>query len=155
MARRRKIYAPSEAGITAAVLQHWLTLGLPNTLVAAIPNAFAHGQPGLTKGLADLLVITPRIRVGFIELKRDENSSISDEQRAFAFLCHCLRIPYERTIGRDEPIAVLEDWGAVRRTQPQPNRAAGGYARAASLTPEERSAIASTAAQARWSRAAP
>jgi hypothetical protein len=153
MARRRKIYAPSETAIQAAVLEHWLTLALPNTLVAAIPNAFAHGQPGLTKGLADLLVMTPRIRVGFIELKRDARSVISDEQRAFAFLCHCLRIPYERTIGRDEPIAVLEDWGAVKRSQP--NRAAGGYARAATLTPEERSAIASIAAQARWSRAAP
>ena len=53
--------------------------------------------------------------VGFIELKRDENSTVSDAQRDFAMRCHALGIPYERTIGRDEPITVLEDWGAVRK----------------------------------------
>jgi hypothetical protein len=30
-------------------------------------------------------------------------------------LCHMNGIPYERTVGRDEPIRVLEGWGVVRR----------------------------------------
>jgi hypothetical protein len=115
MARRRHSYAPSETAITAAVLEHWLKLGEPFTLVAAIPNAFAHGQPGLTKGLADLLVLTPRIRVGFMELKRDERSKRTDEQIEFGRLCLGLGVAYAICVGRDEPIRVLEDWGAVKR----------------------------------------
>ena len=115
--RRRKIVAsPYESAIQAAVLEHWLTLGQPNTLVAAIPNAFAHGQPGLTKGLPDLLVIGPRVPggVGFIELKRDQESAISDAQRGFGSLCARIGVAYTICIGRDEPISVLEGWGVVR-----------------------------------------
>jgi hypothetical protein len=115
MARRRHSYAPSEAGITAAVLQHWLTLGEPNTLVAAIPNAMAKGQPGLTCGLADLLVLAPGIGVGFIELKKDPASRPTDAQIVFGKLCAILRVPHTFCYGRDEPIRVLEEWGAVKR----------------------------------------
>ena len=113
--RRRKIVAsPYESAIQAAVLEHWLMLGQPNTLVAAIPNAFAHGQPGLTKGLPDLLVIAPGLPVGFIELKRDQESAVSDAQRGFGSLCAKLGVAYTICVGRDEPIRVLEDWGAIR-----------------------------------------
>lgn len=116
MGRRRQkaIVSPREAAIQASVLEHWLTLGLPNTLVAAIPNAFAHGQPGLTRGLPDLFVIAPTLPVGFVELKRDEDSDVSDAQRGFGKLCHALGIPYAICVGRDEPIKVLTEWGAVR-----------------------------------------
>ena len=114
--RRRKIVAsPYESAIQAAVLEHWLTLGQPNTLVAAIPNAFAHGQPGLTKGLPDLLVIAPGLPVGFIELKRDEDSDVTDAQRGFGSLCARIGVPYAICVGRDEPITRLEYWGVVRR----------------------------------------
>ena len=115
MAQRRKSFAPSEDAITAAVVDHWKTLGVPGSLVASIPNKRAFGQPGLRRGLADLLILAPGLPVGFIELKRDENSVVSDEQRDFAMTCHTLGIPYERTVGRDEPIKLLEDWGVVRR----------------------------------------
>jgi hypothetical protein len=115
MARKRKIFAPSEDAITAAVVYHWELLGVPGSLVASIPNKRAFGQPGLKRGLADLLILAPDLPVGFIELKRDEDSDVSDAQHDFAMLCHTLGIPYERTVGRDEPIRVLEQWGAVRR----------------------------------------
>ena len=91
---------------------------MPNTLVAAIPNAYAHGQAGLTKGLADLLVAGPGIPgypCGFIELKRDPSAKRSDAQWEFAKLCHQLGIPYAVCFGRDQPIALLERWGLVRR----------------------------------------
>jgi hypothetical protein len=114
MARRRNSCAPSETAIQAAVLEHWLTLGLPNTLVAAIPNAFAHGQPGLTCGLADLLVLAPGIGVGFIELKKDGRSRPSDAQIVFGKLCAILHVRHTICYGRDEPIRVLEDWGVVK-----------------------------------------
>ena len=109
------IWRSSEKQITAAVLEHWLMMGRPNTLVAAIPNAFAFGQAGLTRGLPDLLVIGPGLPVGFIELKRDRKSPMSEAQREFQMLCGKLRVPHALCIGRDEPIAVLERWGVVRR----------------------------------------
>ena len=115
MARRRNSFAPREAAITAAILEHWLALGVPGSLVACIPNANAHGQPGLTCGLADLMVLAPGLPVGFIELKRDRRSPISDAQIEFGRLCDKLGVRYAVAIGRDEPIRVLEAWGAVKR----------------------------------------
>jgi hypothetical protein len=119
-ARRSKnaIPPPWERDIQSAVVAHWRILGLPNTLVAAIPNANAHGQPGLTKGLADLLVAGPDIPghpSGFIELKRDQFAKRTDSQWKFAELCGQLGIPYAVCFGRDQPIALLEAWGIVRR----------------------------------------
>jgi hypothetical protein len=115
--RRRGAPAPLEKAIQAAVVDHWRALGNLNTLVAAIPNQRAFGQPGLTRGLPDLLVIGPHVpgfAVGFIELKRDNRSAVSDDQRLFARLCWELGISIEIACGRDEPIRVLEAWGVVR-----------------------------------------
>jgi hypothetical protein len=113
--RRRPVFAPSEAAIAAAVLQHWLALGVPGSLVAAIPNAFAHGQAGLTKGLPDLLVLAPGLPVGFIELKKDATSPVSNAQREFGALCARLGVRFAICSGRDEPIQLLEQWNVVRR----------------------------------------
>jgi hypothetical protein len=115
MARKRKIFAPSEDAITAAVVDHWKLLGRLDTMVASIPNKRAFGQPGLTRGLPDLLVLAPSLPVGFIELKRDARSDYTDDQRLFSRLCGALGIPYALCVGRDEPIRVLEQWGVVRR----------------------------------------
>jgi hypothetical protein len=112
---RKRLFAPRESLIQAAVCSHWRLLGVPGSLVAAIPNARAAGQPGLTPGLADLLVLAPSLPVAFIELKRDEDSAIGDDQRDFGKLCMQLGIPYAVAVGRDEPIRLLEEWGVVRR----------------------------------------
>lgn len=119
MAGRRKAGhgpAPLEKAIQAAVIQHWRRLGTDGSLVAAIPNAKAFGQAGLTKGLPDLMVITPKLgRVtGYIELKR-EGGSPSEAQLNLRALMAMLDIPYVITYGRDQPIQALEAWGAVRR----------------------------------------
>ena len=115
--RRQRAPAPVEKAVQAAVVDHWRMLGLPNTLVAAIPNAGALGQPGLTCGLGDLLVLAPSLpgRVGFIELKREERSPLSDAQHDFAALCRLLGVAYALCIGRDQPIRLLEAWGVVRK----------------------------------------
>ncbi|GJE29756.1 hypothetical protein [Methylobacterium organophilum] len=102
-----------ESAIQAAVIAHWRALGLPETLVAAIPNAGALGQAGLTAGLSDLLVLGGAIRIGFIELKTDRGVE-SEHQARFRIRCEHLGIPCVVTHGRDEPIAVLERWGVVR-----------------------------------------
>jgi hypothetical protein len=114
--RRRNIFAPREGLIQSAVIDHWKLLGVPGSLVAAIPNAYAHGQPGLTCGLPDLLVISPFLgrRTGFIELKADDGTP-SGPQLDIRALMEARDIPYAMTFGRDEPIDVLERWRAVRK----------------------------------------
>lgn len=109
---------PSEKAIHAAVIKHWRTCGVPGSLVATVPNMRAHGQAGLTPGIPDLIVIAPGLGsvTGFIELKA-ANGIISEAQADFAQLCHLRGIPWEITYGRDEPIAILERWGAVRRAK--------------------------------------
>lgn len=103
-----------ESEITKAVMQHWRKLGVPNSLVACIPNAMSAGQYGLTKGLPDLLVAAPDLPVGFIELKTDKGKP-SEAQLEFKAMCLKLGIPYALTFGRDAPIRVLEAWKVVRK----------------------------------------
>ncbi|AWV18793.1 hypothetical protein A3862_27325 [Methylobacterium sp. XJLW] len=103
----------SERAIQTAVIQHWRALGVPGSLVAAIPNAGALGQPGLTAGLSDLLVLGGIVRVAFIELKTARGRT-SDAQLAFQERCRALAIPCIVTHGRDEPITLLETWGVIR-----------------------------------------
>lgn len=116
MAARRKVsFAPREAAIQASVIEHWQAFGLPNTLVAAVPNANAHGQAGLTKGLFDLVVMSPTLggATGWLELKADDGT-LSQAQRAVRMTMIRLGVPYAVAYGRDQPIDVLELWGAVR-----------------------------------------
>jgi len=115
MRRRRHPFAPRESLIQAACIDHWRALAMPGSLVAAIPNARAFGQPGLTRGLPDLLVITPLLGrlTGYIELKTDDGVP-SDDQLAIQAIMVGRGIPYAMTWGRDQPIKILENCGAVR-----------------------------------------
>src|ERR1700733_3184699 len=108
-ASRARTREPTEAQIQSAVIQHWRIFGLPNTLVASIPNAKAHGQSGLTKGLPDLLCIGP-YGVGLIELKT-RSGRPSKHQLHVLGICEMRGVLWEVTSGRDEPISVLEKWG--------------------------------------------
>jgi len=120
MGRRRRKSSieiePSEKAIQSAVITHWVMLGVPGSLVAAIPNAFAHGQSGLTPGLPDLIVLSPQLGTvtGYIELKGARGRA-SNAQTRLGKLLQGLGVPYALTHGRDEPIEILEQWGAVRR----------------------------------------
>ena len=112
-----------EREIQSAVLDHWRLLGRPLTLVAAIPNANAHGQPGLTPGLADLIVMGPDVpnHIAFMELKRGPRDEPTEEQLNFAKLCAALGLNCPCVHGRDEPIAYLEKWNLVREQRyPEP-----------------------------------
>jgi hypothetical protein len=115
MARKRNLFAPRESLIQAACLDHWRALGVPGSLVAAVPNARAAGQAGLTKGLFDLVVMSPTLgdRTGWLELKA-EDGKLSPAQNAFKLLMIARGCPYAVTYGRDQPIKVLAEWGAVR-----------------------------------------
>lgn len=113
--QQRAMVRMSEKAIQSAVMAHWRAKGVPGSLVAAIPNQRAFGQPGLTRGLPDLIVLSPTLGelTGFLELKADKGT-LSDHQEAFAQLCQMRGIPWAVSYGRDEPIAILEQWGAVR-----------------------------------------
>ena len=115
MARKRKIFAPREGLIQAAVIDHWRALGVPGSLVAAVPNANAHGQPGLTRGLFDLVVMSPTLgeKTGWLELKADDGELSKDQRDVRRVMIAC-GVPHAVAYGRDEPIKVLEFWGAVR-----------------------------------------
>lgn len=103
----------TEADIQRAVMSHWRALGVPGSLVAAIPNAGALGQHGLTKGLPDLLCMAPGLPVGFLELKA-EKGRLSEAQLSFKDRCEKLNVPFAVTYGRDAPIEVLKRWGVVK-----------------------------------------
>jgi hypothetical protein len=115
MARKRNLFAPRESLIQAAVIAHWKAMGVPGSLVAAVPNAKAHGQPGLTRGLFDLVVMSPTLgdKTGWLELKI-EGGELSPAQNTFKLLMIARGCPYAVTYGRDQPIQVLTEWGAVR-----------------------------------------
>ena len=120
MARRPQggLPPPLERDIQAAALEG--TGGFsacPTPWSPQSPTPRPHGQPGLTRGLPDLLIISPNLpgSIGFIELKRDMYAKRTDAQTKFANLCGELSIPYAVTFGRDQPIRLLEDWSVVRR----------------------------------------
>jgi hypothetical protein len=117
MARGGNIYAPSEAEIQAAVMEHWQAFGVPGSLVAACPNARAFGQAGLTRGLFDLIVMSPTLgdRTGWLELKADRCRRLSEDQLDIQVMMIRLGIPHAVVYGRDEPIRQLERWGALKR----------------------------------------
>lgn len=139
--KSRRAPAPLETEIQQSVLEHWQKLGKPLTKVAAIPNANAHGQPGLTPGLADLLIMGPDIPGGipiaFMELKRTRPkfggareslrklTPTEEAQAQFAILCAKLGLICVTVYGRDEPIGYLERWNIVREQhypEPPPDR---------------------------------
>lgn len=115
MARKRKLFAPRESLIQQAAIDHWRALGVPGSLVAAVPNARAAGQAGLTKGLFDLVVMSPTLgdRTGWLELKADDGELSKDQREVRGVMIAC-GVPHAVAYGRDEPIKVLELWGAVR-----------------------------------------
>jgi hypothetical protein len=127
--RRRNIFAPRESLIQQAVLDHWKALQVPGSLVAAVPNARAAGQAGLTRGLFDLVVMSPTLgdRTGWLELKADDGK-LSEPQNAFKLLMIARGVPYAVTYGRDQPIKILELWGAVRPQISQINSSTQGEA---------------------------
>lgn len=106
----------TEKQIQAAVLSHWRSFAVPGTLVAAVPNAGAMGQPGLHRGLFDLVVMGGPFlggKTGWLELKT-ATGELSDHQKTFKDICIHAGVPYAVAHGRDEPIRVLEEWGVVR-----------------------------------------
>jgi hypothetical protein len=112
--KRLKTKEPTEREIHEAVIDHWRNFGLPGTLVATIPNQMAFGQPGLTKGLPDLMIVIPGGGIKFIELKT-KTGRLSKAQKEIHATLIAAGVDLAVTRGRDEPIEYLEYWGVVHR----------------------------------------
>jgi hypothetical protein len=104
----------TEAQLTRALIDAWRKLGLPKTFVGSIPNQFAHGQAGLTKGIFDLLVLAPGLPIGLLELKT-EAGKLSEAQTEFRMKLISAGAPHAIAYGLDEALRVLVDWKVIRR----------------------------------------
>jgi hypothetical protein len=105
----------TEKAIQAACIDHWRKLGVPGSLVAAVPNANAFGQSGLTCGLFDLVVMSPTLgpKTGWLEIKTATGKLSLDQVRLGELMLE-LGIPHAVCYGRDQPIEQLRWWGAIR-----------------------------------------
>ena len=92
-----------------------------NAFAFAVPNA-AKRSPmmaarmkaeGLVPGIADLCVMLPGAKVGWLELKTAKGRQ-TDAQGYFEEVCHWLDHPYALVRTLDEAIAVLKQWGALK-----------------------------------------
>ena len=109
----------SEHRLQVLVLQHIDLHG--NAYAFAVPNA-ARRSPalaarmnaeGLRAGVADLCVMMPGGRTGWLELKQARGRQ-SDAQRVFQALCERFGHAYALARDLDEAIAVLKSWGALK-----------------------------------------
>lgn len=94
----------------------------PDIRIVAIPNAAKRSwqtgkkmkAEGMTKGAADLVVLMPEGRAGWLEMKKPKRSVVSDEQLGFEAICGRLGHPYARCKTLAEAVAALISWGALK-----------------------------------------
>ena len=113
----------------SAVSEHDLQHGLveyldqfPGIYVFAIPNAGFRTlrmgarmkREGMRAGMADLGVMLPAGRIGWLELKRAKRSRQSIQQKAFQQRCLRLGHPYAIVKSLEEALKVLRLWGALK-----------------------------------------
>ena len=107
---------PTESQLQSMVLDLWRKTGRPGTRVAAIPNAGAFGQPGLTRGLPDLICWGGdllRGRTLFIELKTKRGTLSRYQDQIRAELTEA-GVPYYVCRTFDDACATLVAWRIVR-----------------------------------------
>lgn len=111
--KRPKVATMSEKEITRAVFAHWAARKVPGSLMFSIPNAFAHGQAGLTRGVFDLGVMAPGLGAAYLELKT-EKGRLSEAQKDFQTNCIRCNVRYAICFGLDEALTTLEQWGVLK-----------------------------------------
>ena len=94
----------------------------PGIYVFAIPNAGFRTlrmgarmkREGMRAGMADLGVMMPAGRIGWLELKRPKAGRQSVQQKAFQQRCLRLGHPYAIIRTMDEAKRILRLWGALK-----------------------------------------
>lgn len=110
----------SEHDLQKQVLEY-VSLKGDRVFVFAIPNAGKRSPAtaarmraeGLMPGVADLCVMLPAGRIGWLELKASKGRQ-SAEQVTFEDVCEMLEHPYAIARTLDEAIVILKQWGALK-----------------------------------------
>jgi hypothetical protein len=111
----------SEHKLQTMVVDYLNVAALPGVFAFAIPNAarrsYSLGRrmaaEGLMSGVADLCVMLPAGRVGWLEMKTATGRQ-SVEQKGFQARCLRLNHPYAVARTFDEATKVLRTWGALK-----------------------------------------
>jgi hypothetical protein len=85
---------------------------VPNAAMRSPALAARMKAEGLMSGVADLCVMLPEGKAGWLELKTATGRQ-SETQRTFEIVCIGLDHPYALVRSLDEAIAVLKSWGAL------------------------------------------
>jgi len=110
----------SEHDLQSELVEHLEKV--PDMYVFAIPNAGFRTlrmgarmkREGMRAGMADLGVMMPAGRIGWLELKRAKRSQQSIQQKAFQQRCLRLGHPYAIVKSLDEAKKILKLWGALK-----------------------------------------
>lgn len=111
----------SEHDLQKIVLRHLLFFAKPDVQWFAVPNQGRRSMQdgvrkkaeGMLRGVADLCVMLPEGRTGWLELKTPIGRQ-TDDQKGFQAKCERLGHPYAVAHTLDEAIAALQQWGALR-----------------------------------------
>lgn len=106
----------TEAALQIAILQA-LRFAFPRAVVWAVPNGGSRHvveaarlkAQGVRAGVADLCVMLPGGRVGFMEVKTPKGR-ISDKQKEFADVCRAYDIPHSYVRSIDDAITAVRSW---------------------------------------------
>jgi len=93
--------------------KHAFAFAVPNAGKRSPATAVRMKAEGLVPGIADLCVMLPGGRVGWLELKTAKGAQ-SLAQTQFEDICEVLRHPYAVARSLDEAIRVLRAWGALK-----------------------------------------
>ena len=119
----RRILQPSEHVIQVRLLNALKLLAAPGVIAFAVPNAAKRSvqmaikmqAEGLLPGVADLCIMMPGGRVGWLELKKTQpRGKLSPAQRAFGETCKSLGHPWACAWSVQEALVYLRAWGALR-----------------------------------------
>jgi hypothetical protein len=116
-----KLTPPSEHQIQVLVIEYISSASKNGCFAIACANAGKRSMytgrrmvaEGLTAGVADLCVLLPGGRVGWLELKTAKGRQ-SIAQKGFAARCRRLDHPYAVAHDFDEAVEILKSWGAVK-----------------------------------------
>jgi len=111
----------SEHKLQTMVVDYLNVAAAPGVFAFAVPNAARRSysiaarmkNEGLMSGVADLCVLLPAGRVGWLEMKTLKGRQ-SVEQKAFQARCLRLNHPYAVAKTFDEAVKVLRLWGALK-----------------------------------------
>jgi hypothetical protein len=114
----------SEGEIQRSIVQHWKLLGMPGSILAHIPNGEKRDPVtaaklkalGVLPGIPDLLCVSPRSGVFFVELKR-HGGRTSPEQQSVHERLRTAGVEVFTVVGVDDAVALLEQRGVIRKSR--------------------------------------